>query len=222
MNDSYGAAGSGKSELLKWLEVMVGREDEARAEVTIRIARTELDVLHIAERFRHLLSGECFAETTHRRWQETRRKPRTFAKLLVLSALEQMLDSDDEINALYYRLLNVVQPNIERSFALMGGSAAADAHPVELFTREDLERIRAETVLPVPLEYEPFRHAMLTAFRRQLLEGMDLPRTLRLISEDVTRQRGTRPILLIDDLVQSINLFATDLLDYFITLDAGN
>ena len=175
----YGAAGSGKSELLKWLEVMVGREDEARAGVTIRIARTELDVLHIAERFRHLLSGECFAETTHRRWQEARRKPRTFAKLLVLSALEQMLDSDDEINALYYRLLNVVQPNIERSFALMDGSAANDAHPVELFTREDLEQIQAETVLPVPLEYEPFRHAMLTAFRHQLLEGMDLPRTLR-------------------------------------------
>lgn len=52
----YGAAGSGKSELMKWLELMVIRDDPNRAEVMIRIPRTELDVLHIAERFHHLLS----------------------------------------------------------------------------------------------------------------------------------------------------------------------
>ena len=37
------------------------------------------------------------------------------------------------------------------------------------------------------------------------------------------RQRqGCRPILLIDDLVQSMSLYATDLLDYFLTLESGN
>lgn len=217
----YGAAGSGKSELLKWLEVMIEREDPAQAEMMIRVARTELDVLRIAERFKHTLSDEYFAEVTHRRWEEARRKPRTLAKLLVLMALEQMLDSDDEINALYYRLLEVVQPNIERSFAAMDATPGVGTQ-IELFTRKDLERIKEETVLSVPLEYEPFRHAMLTALRNQLLEGLELAETLQLISANVSRQRDLRPVLLVDDLVQSLNLFASDLMDYFITLDAGN
>ncbi len=30
------------------------------------------------------------------------------------------------------------------------------------------------------------------------------------------------PILLIDDLVQSLSLYATDLLDYFLTLESGD
>jgi len=132
-----------------------------------------------------------------------------------------IFDSDDEINALYYRLLNVVQPNVERSFAAMAHSYDALGPSVEFLTREDLARIREETVLDIPLEYETFRHALLTVFREHLLEGMNLPDTLRLISEDLTRQ-GLRPILLIDDLVQSLNLFASDLMDYFITLEQGN
>ncbi|MBD3305289.1 hypothetical protein GF348_02870 [candidate division KSB3 bacterium] len=57
----YGAAGSGKSELMKWLEVMIGHNDPKRSDVMIRIPRTELDVLRIAERFHHLLSESYFS-----------------------------------------------------------------------------------------------------------------------------------------------------------------
>jgi len=217
----YGAAGSGKSELMRWLQVMVAHHDPARAEITIRIPRTELNVLRIAEQFHHLLTQTYFSEATHRRWEEARRKPRTLAKLLLLTALERCLDSDEQINALYYRLLAWIEPRIARSLALMEAEAAGEDAQVDLLTREDLEQLKEETALPVPLDYEPFRHHLQDAFREHLLEGIHLPDTLRLIAEDMGR-RGLRPLLLIDDLVQSVNLFATDLLDYFITLDGGN
>ena len=97
----YGAAGSGKSELLRWLETRIGHEDPERADVTVRIARTELEVIRIAERFRQMLSQTYFDKSTYRRWEAARRKPRTLAKLLVLTALERMFDSDEEVNALY-------------------------------------------------------------------------------------------------------------------------
>lgn len=215
----YAAPGSGKSELMRWLQTQIEHRAPRRAETTIRIARTELDVLSIAERFRHLLSTESFSELTHRRWQAVRRKPRTLSKLLVLSALENLLDSDDEINAIYYRLLNVVQPHIERS--LGAAETKEDFGRTELLNREVWERIRAESALSIPLEYEQFRRQMVIYFRHHLLEGLDLPDTLRRISGKIQQEQGVRPILLVDDLVQSLNLFAADLLDYFITLEEG-
>lgn len=217
----YGAAGSGKSELMKWLQVMIARHDPVRFGVIVRIPRTELDVMRIAERFHHLLSDTYFSETTRRRWEEARQKPRTLSKLLLLTALERCLDADEQINALYYRLLDWIHPHIARSLDAMGGDDPDADMPVMVLSREDMEELRAETSLPVPLNYEQFRHHLLSAFREHLMEGHHLPHTLGRISEDLA-QRGIRPILLIDDLVQSLNLFATDLLDYFITLDSGN
>ena len=85
----------------------------------MRITRTDLDVFHIAQRFRHLYSAQTFQANTLKRWEECRQKPRTLAKILVLTALEQLLDSDDQINALYYQLIDVVQTNLERCFAAM-------------------------------------------------------------------------------------------------------
>jgi hypothetical protein len=217
----YGAAGSGKSELMKWLEMRIAQESQPRAAVTVRIARTELDVLSITERFRSLLSDSFFSETTYRRWQAARQKPRTVTKLILLAALESLLDSDEIINALFYRLLNAVQPYIERVLAA-GEAGEVSFEGVELMSLDAWEAIVAETAIATPLEYEQFRHRMLAAFRDHLLEGLSLPDTLRRISDDMVRERSLRPILLVDDLVQSLNLFATDLLDYFITLEAGN
>ncbi len=216
----YAAPGSGKSEMMRWLQVQVERRSPQRAAVTVRISRTELDVLSIAERFKRLLSADTFSELTHTRWQAVRQKPRTMSKLLVLSALEGLLTSDDEINAIYYRLLNIVQPYIERSLGAIDDEA--DFDQAELISREAWQDIKAESALPIPLEYEQFRQQMLTHFQHHLLEGLDLPDTLARIAARVRREWGLRPLLLVDDLVQSLNLFATDLLDYFITLEAGS
>lgn len=217
----YGAAGSGKSELIRWLQTQIGLQDKSRAAVTTRITRTDLDVLHIAQRFRHLYSARTFQANTLQRWEECRQKPRTLAKILVLTALEQLLGSDDHINALYYQLIDVVQTNLERCFAAMSQPAEDIGQFIELFSREDLEEILRNSVIPVPVEYETLRYHILKAFRDQLLEELDLPSTLKQIAQHVQQEQQKRPILFIDDLVQSINLFATDLLDYFITLEEG-
>jgi hypothetical protein len=60
----YGAAGSGKSELIRWLQTQIGLQDKSRAAVMTRITRTDLDVLHIAQRFRHLYSARTFQANT--------------------------------------------------------------------------------------------------------------------------------------------------------------
>jgi len=217
----YGAAGSGKSELMKWLQVMIADHDPTRAKFTVRVPRTELNVLTIAERFQHLLSNSYFKESTRQRWEEAQRKPRTLSKLLLLTALERSLDADAQINALYYRLLDWIHPHVAHSLDAMESADLDPDEPMRLLAREDLDELKAETSLSVPLNYEQFRHHLLTAFREHLMEGQYLPDTLGRIADDLARQ-GTRPILLVDDLVQSLNLFATDLLDYFITLGTGN
>lgn len=217
----YGAAGSGKSELIRWLQTQIGLQDRPRGAITMRIARTDLDIFHIAQRFQHLYSTRSFQTITQQRWEECRQKPRTLAKILVLTALEQLLGSDDQINALYYQLIDVVQTNLERCFAAMNQPTEDVGQFIELFSREDLVEILRNSVIPVPIEYETLRYYLLKAFRDQLLEGLDLPNTLKQIAQHIQQEHRKRPILFIDDLVQSINLFATDLLDYFMTLEEG-
>lgn len=217
----YGAAGSGKSELIRWLQLNISRENPARAQSMIRIPRTELDILSITENFQHLLSDNYFSEATHLKWREAKKKPRTISKLILLTALERMNDSDEFVNSLYYRLLEWVQPRISRVLGLEENPIQNDDMPIDVITQEDLEQLKAETSLSIPLDYEQFRYHLLLAFREYLLEGIHLPNVLSLISNDFYKE-GKRPILLIDDLVQSINLFATDILDYLLTLESGN
>lgn len=217
----YGAAGSGKSELLRWLHTQITLQDIARAEVMTRISRTELDVFHIVQRLQHHYKLQPFQPVVQQRWEECRQKPRTLAKILVLTALEQLLSSDDQINALYYQLIDIVQTHLEHCFAVMSQPSEDVGAFIELFSREDVAEILRNSAIPISLEYESLRFYLLKAFRDQLLEGVDLPRILKQIAQQVQQERRQRPILLIDDLVQSMNLFATDLLDYFITLEEG-
>lgn len=213
----YGAAGSGKSELMAWLELMIRQRLPNEAFALTRISRTDLTVFQVMERFKHLLTDEYFTAATHRRWEEMRRKPRTFTKLLVLHSLETLVESDALINALYYRLVDVVEPHVARLSAMK----AEDLCQPELLPYEDFEYLRETTVLPISLDIEQFRHLMMENLRKYLFEEMRLPDTLQQISEAFCH-RGIRPILLVDDLVQSINIFADEMLDYFITLEKGN
>jgi hypothetical protein len=215
----YGIPGSGKSELMRWLETRISQEDAVRAKSMVRISRNELDVLSIAERFRNLLPTSFFGERTYDRWNTARKKPRALTKLILLFALENLLDSDEVINALFYRLLNVVQPHVER--VLTASDEESPSRSVELMSMEAWDIIVSETSLPITIEYEQFRHQLTTAFCQHLLEGLSLPDTLRQVSQETKKNCGLRPLLLIDDLVQSLNLFASDILDYFITLEEG-
>jgi hypothetical protein len=211
----FGAAGSGKSELMAWLEIMLSR---VQPDTPIaRITRTDLDALSIVERFQHWLTGDYFQQTTHDRWAQMRRKPRTLAKLLVLQTLETLLEDDDLINALYYRLVDLVEARIRDVLQV---ETPPDTRHVDVLTRQEFDECIADTVLPVPLAFEVFRQTLLQNLMDYLLEGTRIRETLQAISAHFHAQ-GQRPILLIDDLVQSISIFATDFLDYFITLEAG-
>lgn len=216
----YGTPGSGKSELMKWIETRIRHEDETRAETMVHIPRTDLDVFSIIKRFKALLSESFFTEATYGRWNLARQKPRTLTKLILLFALENLLDSDEVINALFYRLLNAVQPHVEHMIAAT--EEERDLRSMELMSMETWETIISETTIPVSLQYEQVRHSMTVAFNNHLLNGLSLTDTLRRISDNVGQRLGTRPLLLIDDLVQSLNVFASDILDYFITLEDGN
>jgi len=210
----YGAAGSGKSELMTWMEQRFAHLDPQRP--VIRISRTELDVLSVINRMKHLLTGDYFSDATVQRWEEMRRKPRTLSKLLVLHALERLLDSDDLINALFYRLIDIVEPQVKQVLERVAGREALD-----IVMRDDFETVRIDIAIALPFEFEVFRQHLLDGFREMMLENMSIRETLSALSNHFT-QRQQRPILLIDDLVQSINLFATEFLDWFTTLDQGN
>jgi len=210
----YGAAGSGKSELMTWMEQEFSRIDPHRP--VIRISRTELDVLSVINRMRHLLTGDYFSETTIQRWEEMRRKPRTLSKILVLHALERLLDSDDLINALFYRLIDIVEPQIELILERTAGHEVLD-----IVLRDDFNVLKMELTLPLPFDFEAFRQNLLDGFREMMLENISIRETLTALSSHFT-QKKQRPVILIDDLVQSINLFATEFLDSFTTLDQGN
>lgn len=217
----YGAAGAGKSELLRWLAMKLAQHEPRRAEVLVRVSRTELDVVRIVERLQSRLSGRFFSAQTHARWSDLRTKPLTLAKLLVLSALERMLTRDEEINALFYWLTAPVQRNLERGLEALADNHE-DAGILELFSEEDWVDLSRSTELSQLLEPEVLRAELVAAFRTLLLENIQLPQTLQHLSDEVTQQHNVRPILLIDDLVRSLNLFAGDLMDYFITLEAGS
>lgn len=210
----FGAAGSGKSEYMSWVEQRFRQETSER--LVVRIARTELDVLSIINKLRYMLTGEYFTQTTIQRWEEMRRKPRTLAKLLILHALERLLDSDDLINALFYRLMDIVEPQIMLILAHTTGYEV-----VEILNRDAFENLRNESGMSFPFEFEMFRQYLLDGFREMMLENISIKETLSSLSYHFGQQ-GQRPILLVDDLVQSINLFATEFLDYFITLDQGD
>lgn len=217
----YGAAGAGKSELLRWLAVEISATDPLRAHALMRVSRTELDVLRIVERFHSDLSGRFFSSQTHARWEDLRTKPLTLAKLIVLSALEHLLTSDTEINTLFYWLVDPVQRNLEAGLSYTPATGPDDSI-LELFSEEDWQNLTRTTELSQQLELEALREALGTSFRNLLLENVYIPDTLRLLSEEIVRRHNVRPILLIDDLVRSLNIFAGDIMDYFITLEAGN
>lgn len=209
----YGAAGSGKSEVMAWLNLHLNQKSQRPI---LRISRTDLNIFRIIERFKYWLTGEFFEELTHQRWEEIRRKPRTFTKLLTLRSLEHMLDTDNIINALYYRLVDKIEPLVTQLLEMN-----EDVTTLELIPRNLFNEIQEQTILPIEIDYEIFRHHLQEEFRNQLLEGISIKATLQKISQNIAIQ-DQRPILLIDDLVQSMNIFATEFLDYFITLDEGD
>ena len=114
----YGAPGSGKSEMIKWLQLQLVQRYPERAKVMVRISRHELDPVSIIGRFQALLPSGFNDGLIQGRWASASAKPRTLTKLILLFALENLVEDDEQINGLFYQLLNLIEPTIKEMLTL--------------------------------------------------------------------------------------------------------
>lgn len=217
----FGAAGAGKSEVMRWLMLQMARIDEVRNRFSLRIARTELDPVRIVSRVLQAFELPGLAQQTLEGWEELKRKPVALANQMVWQALAGMYESDEEILPLSYRLRPIVEANLRAGFSAMSDPDSAQ-RPLQLLSREQLEQVLDDTVLDLDPVYEHLQSRLRSAFEQLVLGGVRLVPSLKEISRRVLEEYGVRPILIVDDLVQSMNVYATDLLDYLITLEEGD
>ncbi len=216
----YGAAGSGKSELIRWLwrEMRVNQ----RGEYVLRISRTELDPVQIIHKILTQFKLPGIDTNILAQWEEMKQKPVTLANHLVWSALGKVLPSDEAIIPLSYKLRPLIEKNLRLNLPDISDSKDGEYRSLELVSREELEDLVRQCFLPPEVDMEQVRSLMLHELENSVMGGVNFVDTLRIISARVESTSGMRPLLLIDDLVQSLNIYASDLLDYFTTMEEGN
>lgn len=214
----YGAAGSGKSEIIRWLQHMLA--STPRSPFILRISRTELDPVKILEKILWQFSGIGLTQGVLQHWDGLKKKPVTLANHLVWSALGKMFDNDEKIIPLSYKLRPIIEESLKTNF--FTSNEDVPTAPPELISIEQLEKIIEDCCFDCNINCEQLQSLMIRELEQQMFGDYNFIETLRRIGNEVFQKTGIRPLLLIDDLVQSLNVFASDLLDFFITLDEGN
>ncbi|MBS4022297.1 MAG: hypothetical protein KGZ79_07730 [Dethiobacter sp.] len=212
----FGAAGSGKSESIRWLEFYLRAENSGKS--VFRISRTELDPVLILEKLIKG-AGNSLDRSIMLKWDALRKKPVALANTLVWNALNAMLNSDEEIIPISYKLRPLVENNLRRSF--LEGVCGTEGK-VELLSLEEWEEIKKDCAIDFDLEYEQFRKRLVEKFDAEVLGGHSFIGALKTVGEKIWQETGQRPVLFVDDLVQSMTIYSSDLLDFFITLEEGN
>ena len=216
----YGAAGSGKSEMIRWLEHKVGQTDQRQ--FVLRISRTELDPVKILQKILGRFNNIELGDAVYHHWEDLRKKPVTLANHLVWACLAKMLPSDNEIIPVSYKLRPIIENNLRLNFSGIDNPDALEGRTAELISKEELEELAGQCSLPFEIDFEQLRFLMARELEKAILGGYNFVETLKAVSQELMAQKGVRPLLLIDDLVQSMNIYSTDLLDYFITMEEGN
>ncbi|KEQ21993.1 hypothetical protein [Paenibacillus tyrfis] len=213
----FGSTGSGKSELLRWLK------DKWLVEVSerpvIRISRTELNPQTLIKKCLDALDLSLDVCIDEDKWGLLLKKPITLINQMVWTALAESLESDEEIVPAALLLRPIIENNIvEFTSQIKRGKIKK---PLEVLHREQFESLLANTTLNISLEYAPFRQTLSRKLDHFLFEGRDIGTLFKQLSQQI-KSKGIRPLLLIDDLVQSVNIYATNILDQLITLEEGN
>ncbi|MFS0840416.1 hypothetical protein [Paenibacillus sp. 1P03SA] len=213
----FGSTGSGKSELLRWLK------DKWLVEVSdrpvIRISRTELNPQTLIKKCLDTLNLSLDVCIDEDRWGILLKKPITLVNQMVWTTLAEAMESDEEIVPTALLLRPVIEQNIiDFTSQVKRGKIK---NPLEVLHREQFETLLANTTLHIPLEYAAFRQNLSRQLDHFLFEGQDIGTLFKQMSLQI-KSRGIRPLLLIDDLVQSVNIYATSILDQLITLEEGN
>lgn len=212
----YGAAGSGKSEMIRWLWHEM--KQTRREQFVVRISRTELDPVQIIHKILTHYKLPGLDTEVLSQWTDMRKKPVTLANHLVWAALGSSFASDEEIIPMSYKLRPIVEKNLQNSLCGTEGVERG----IELISLEELQELAQQCFIPDDVDLEQIRFQMLRELEYSIMGGFNFVDSLRMISAQVEKTSGQRPMLLVDDLVQSLNIYATDLLDYFITMEEGN
>lgn len=213
----FGSTGSGKSELLCWLKDRWALEVPDRP--VIRISRSELNPQVLIKKCLDVLNIPLAVDLDENRWDILLKKPITLINQMVWAALAESMESDEEIVPAALLLRPIIERNIiEFTKQVKRGRIRK---PLEILYREQFDELIASTTLKISLEYLSFRQILSRKLDQFLFEDWDIGSLFRIITNQM-KNNDLRPLLLIDDLVQSVNIYASDLLDQLITLEEGN
>jgi len=210
----YGASGSGKSEAIRWLEIKLQEQDINRT--ICRISRIEIDPAMILNKIRNLVEDDT-NQYNLSNWSNLKNKPITFANNLIWNSLSSLLDSDELIIPISYKIRPLIEENLKNIFDQIENTQESSNISFDIFPVEELSKIIEESDLEIKIDYEKLRNQLIKQFDQQVFGDFGFVETFKNIGESLLNKTGYRPILLIDDLVQSMNIYASDLLDLFIT-----
>lgn len=214
----FGSTGSGKSELLCWLRDQWEMINNPRP--VIRISRSELNPQLLVKKCYESIGVELEELIIDEdKWNLLINKPITIINQIVWATMSELFESDEDIVPATMLLRPVIEKNIlEFTKQIKNGEIK---RPLEVITKSQFDSLKESTSLSINLNYYKFRDSLLNKLDKFLFQGTDIKTIFKKFSK-ILKETQIRPVLLIDDLVQSINLYSSDLLDYFITLEEGN
>ncbi|MBD3921005.1 hypothetical protein H8B09_19725 [Paenibacillus sp. PR3] len=212
----FGSTGSGKSELLCWLKDKWLLNEIDRP--VIRISRTELNPQVLIKKCYEALNIPLSIPIDEHRWDLLMKKPITLINQMVWTTLAETLPSDEEIVPVALMIRPIIEKNVtEFTMQVQRGHIT---RPLEVLHHRQFKELLSNTTISISLEYLPFRQMLSRKLDQFLFEGWDINSLFKQLTEQL-RARNIRPLLLIDDLVQSVNIYASELLDQLITLEEG-
>ncbi|WP_149847119.1 P-loop NTPase fold protein [Paenibacillus sp. 37] len=213
----FGSTGSGKSELLCWIKDKWLNNEVNRP--VIRISRTELNPQVLIKKCFEALNIPLQIRIDESRWELLLKKPITLINQIVWGALSEILPTDEEIVPTALMIRPIIERNItEFTLQVQNGRIKK---PLEVIHQSQFDELLSTTTIQIPIEYPSFRKLLSQKLDQFLFEGRDIDSLFKQLSESL-KTMNVRPLLLIDDLVQSVNIYASDLLDQLITLEEGN
>lgn len=138
---------------------------------------------------------------------------------MVWSALAECLQSDEEIVPAALLIRPIIERNITTfTKQILKGKIKK---PLEIISFEQFQEIMANTTVSIPIEYSLLQQSLVHKLDQFLFEGWEIGSLFKNLSK-ILKEQQIRPLLLIDDLVQSVNIYATEVLDQLVTLEEGN
>jgi hypothetical protein len=214
----FGSTGSGKSELLCWIKDKWLQKNNKRP--IIRISRNELNPQILVKKCFETLGFELNDfMIDENKWDILLNKPITIINQMVWSTMAEIFDTDEHIVPAAMLFRPVIEKNIlEFTNQIRVGHIIK---PLVIISKEEFDLLIESTSFNININYHKIRDSLQMKLDQFLFQGYDIKTIFKQLSNPLI-EKNIRPILLIDDLVQSLNLYAADILDFFITLEEGN